>query len=379
MKAKRIIQLRKKHREVWYKQGRTDQWWKNLLGGKLSDEEWQRNFRVSRTAFFELEKELRPYISPIPISPNYRAITSEKKLAITLYYLKDTGSPRMTANTFGIHVCTDSKTIHDVCVAISYHLGPKYIKLPQNEEEMQEKVAEFEAKYGRVQAFGCIDGTHIPTKRPQENSQDYYSYKGFFSLNVQAVCDYRGQFMDVDCRWPGSVHDAKVFANSTINKKLRDHELHTTYQQIIEGRSKVGCYLIGDPAYPLTPYCMKEYETCTSNSEVIFNNILRSARNPVECAFERLKGRWWFLMKQVDLNLDLVPIVVYACFVLHNFCEQKNCFVDKELVQQQQCAQIVNQQQAKTIPDPIFSGTLDEGAVIRSIITSFIEKNLPEQ
>jgi hypothetical protein len=170
-----------------------------------------------------------------------------------------------------------------------------------------------------------------------------------------------------------------LFANSTMNKKLRDEELTMTYQQLIKGRSRVGCYVIGDPAYPLTPYCMKEYETCTSNSEVIFNNILRSARNPVECAFGRLKGRWRFLTEQIDLNLDFAPIVAYACFVLHNFCEQNNCFVDQELVQQQYEVQIVNQQQANNVPDPFFSGILDVGAAIRSIITSFIEKNLPGQ
>ena len=72
-------------------------------------------------------------------------------------------------------------------------------------------------------------------------------------------------------------------------------------------------------------------------------------------------------------------MVVYACFVLHNFCEQNNCFVNQELVQQQYEVQIVNQQQTKNFPDPAFSGTLDEGAAIRSIITSFIEKNLPGQ
>ena len=182
--------------------------------------------------------------------------------------------------------------------------------------------------------------------------------------------------MDVDCRWPGSVHDAKVFANSTINQKLRDDELPVTYQQLISGRSKVGCYLIGDPAYPLTPYCMKEYQTCTSDSQVVFNNILRSARNPVECAFGRLKGRWRFLTKQTDLNLDILPVVVYACFVLHNFCEQNNCFVEQELVQQQCKVQIKNQQKAKNVPDPIFSGTLDESEVVRNIITSYIEKNV---
>ena len=39
------------------------------------------------------------------------------------------------------------------------------------------------------QTFGCIDGTHIPIRRPLESSQEYYNYKNFFSLSVQAVCD----------------------------------------------------------------------------------------------------------------------------------------------------------------------------------------------
>ena len=47
----------------------------------------------------------------------------------------------------------------------------------------------------------------------------------YFSLNVQAVCDFKGYFLDVECMWPGSVHDSKVFANSRIDKMLRDGEL----------------------------------------------------------------------------------------------------------------------------------------------------------
>ena len=39
----------------------------------------------------DLCQELDPYISP-KHSPNYRALSSKKKLAVTFYYLKDSGS-----------------------------------------------------------------------------------------------------------------------------------------------------------------------------------------------------------------------------------------------------------------------------------------------
>ena len=93
-------------------------------------------------------------------------------------------------------------------------------------------------------------------------------------------------------------------------------------------------YIIGDPAYPLTPFCMKELDTF-SNADVVFNNLLRSARNAVECAFGRLKSRWSILTRKMDLKLDNIPTVIYACFVLHNFCEYHNTYVDEDLVKLQ--------------------------------------------
>ena len=72
----------------------------------------------------------------------------------------------MTGNTFGLHPSTVSKVIHQVCRAISDHLGPKYLKIPKTQDEMIEKVSKFEAKYGMPLAFAAVDGTHIPVKRP---------------------------------------------------------------------------------------------------------------------------------------------------------------------------------------------------------------------
>ena len=98
---------------------------------------------------------------------------------------------------FGTALSTASKIIYEVCKATTEHLGSKKIRLPRKDNEIIQKTSEIESKYGMIQAFGCIDDTHVPTLRHIENFQGYYC-KMFFSLNVQAVCDYRGVFMDVD-------------------------------------------------------------------------------------------------------------------------------------------------------------------------------------
>ena len=243
---------------------------------------------MSKECFFEILDEVKPLLDPKANCPNYRFLSAEKKLAVTLYYLKDTGSLWMTANIFGIHQCKASKTIVKVCKVINAILGPDFLHLPRSENGMRKIASEFELKF---------DGTHIYRKRPIENSQDYHNQKKLFSSNVQAVCDSRGRFMDVECKWPGSVHDANVFANLAISKNLRDSLFPFTYSTLLPGQDRIPNYLIDETAYYLTPYSMKEYHSCSSNPEVMFNNLLRTARNQVKGSFRRLKARWGFSKK----------------------------------------------------------------------------------
>ena len=212
----------------------------------------------------------------------------------------------MIANSFGVAICTVFVVIAEVCETISKYMGPKFISLPKYKDEMTVKVGEFEAKSGMKQAFGCIDGTHIPIKWPVHNSRDYFCSKQFYSLNIQTVCDYRSYFMDVEFMWPDSVHDAKVFANSSLNQILQNNLIPNTLHFPRQNVNEIipNC-VIGDPAYPLLPYCIKEYESCSNDPEVIFNSMLRSARNQIECAFGRLKARSAILTRKIDLKFDM--------------------------------------------------------------------------
>ena len=106
---------------------------------------------MSRDQFYNLVKELNPFITPNPLSPNRRALSADKKLAITLYYLKDTRSLPMTANTFGVAANTLGSVVYEVCMAISEHL--ELLFLPKNRKEMMEKVSEFEVQIWNGASF----------------------------------------------------------------------------------------------------------------------------------------------------------------------------------------------------------------------------------
>ena len=185
--------------------------------------EWKKNLRMEKQVFVKLANEFRPYLEPGVGGSRDDVLTVEKQLAMTVYFLKDQGSLSMTANAFGVAICTVSVVVRKVCQVLTnyyyyyyyyYYLGPIYIKLPSSEQEMRQEIrhAQMENKYGFPQAFGCVDGTHIPIIQPSENPHDYFSYKMKYTLNVQAVCNWRGLSLNVYARWPGSVHNGRVFA-----------------------------------------------------------------------------------------------------------------------------------------------------------------------
>ena len=121
----------RKKTNCWFKPGRTDIWWQNFVSGVTPDEFWKKNFRLDRHSFLEPLNVIGLHSSPDLTTPNKRALHADKKLAITLYFLKDTGSLNMTANTFGIPINTTSVLVFEVCLAIVEYLGPLYLHLPK--------------------------------------------------------------------------------------------------------------------------------------------------------------------------------------------------------------------------------------------------------
>ena len=103
--------------------------------------------------------------------------------------------------------------------------------------------------------------------------------------------------------------------------------------------------------------------------------MLRSTRNPIECAFGSVKARWQILNERIDVGLVFVPSVVYACFVLHNFCEMQNMTIENDAVARQVTCDRLQPEDAPG--RGLYSFNSAEGAYVRNITTEFYKERIP--
>ncbi|KAK0144667.1 putative nuclease HARBI1 [Merluccius polli] len=103
---------------------------------------------------------------------------------------------------------------------------------------------EFNRIAGLLNVLGCVDGTQIPITAPAENEADYVNRKSFHSINVQ-ICDAAYIVTNVEAKWPGSVHDSRIYRECRLSNRF--------------ARGEFDGYLLGDRGYPCQPSLLTPY------------------------------------------------------------------------------------------------------------------------
>ena len=124
-----------------------------------------------------------------------------------------------------------------------------YVQFPTG-DELKAVTQGFKEEMGVPQCVGSIDGSHIPVTPPAINHTDYYNRKGWYSMLVQAVVDHNYLFRNLNIRWPDSIHDARVLANSSFYRRVNNGELIVGDTLGVQGHS-LPLFMVGDSAYPM--------------------------------------------------------------------------------------------------------------------------------
>ena len=178
-----------------------------------------------------------------------KPLSVEQRVAITLWILARTVEYHTVAHLFGVARCMVCVVVHETCEAIVSRLLPVYISFPTG-EQLADVVKDLKEKWGFPQCAGSIDGSHISVTPPSMNHTDYYNRNSFISLIVQAVVDHNYLFRNICVGWPGSVHDAQVFANYLLYCKVTNRQL-LQGSSLRYGSHEIPILLVGHSVYPI--------------------------------------------------------------------------------------------------------------------------------
>lgn len=256
----------------------------------------QKQYKVRREvdrrdykSLYRFEEENVNWMATYFLGENHErrggALSSNHKMKVFLRYMANPGFQTGVAEELGINQSTVSKTISSVMIKIieKAHL---WIKFPSTLPKVNEAQQAWQEKFQFPSAIGVIDCTHVQILKPNQHGDEYINRKGLATLNVQATCNSLQMFTSADVRWPGSVHDARIWRNSDIRVTLQQFP---------------GAVLLGDEGYGLEPWLMTPFRNPNNVSERAYNRLFKKERVIIERCFGQLKRRF--------------PVVKYMCRV----------------------------------------------------------------
>ncbi|CAJ1057656.1 hypothetical protein H4Q32_000108 [Xyrichtys novacula] len=205
-------------------------------------------------------------------------------------------------------------TVHDIAHRAVVGILGHTIRLP-DPDQLEDITAGFSCLRGSPAlrtVVRAIDGCHVHIKPPAAHQLDFLNPKLFHSIQLQAIYDHQGRFIDLFVGFPGSVHDACVLRNSPEGWCI-----------LGDG----GYHCLGAPICLLTPY----REPVANPVQARFNTIHGKARNIVERAFGMVKASWQSIfLRALELKPAFASEVVTCCAILHNICMDNSDLFEAE-------------------------------------------------
>ena len=125
----------------------------------------------------------------------------------------------------------------------------------------------------------CIRWKTHCYQEPKKSGNEYFNYKGYFSLVLLALVDADYKFLWVNAGASGSSSDAQIFNRSKLKRRIENGTLGL-------GGPNLHYFLLGDDTFALMPWLVKPYSRRQlTREERIANYRISRGRRVVENSF----------------------------------------------------------------------------------------------
>ena len=188
----------------------------------IPGEYFRRLLRMNRESFDLLLNVIRNRLTR-QNTVLWNCLTPEKVLVCGLLRLAHGNSYETIGLALNVGRTTATEACQDVVEAL-YELRNEYIKFPTTVAETMRCIETFTDKSRLPNIVGAIDGTHIKLLAPRDSAVDHFSRNQQHDLIIQVIADGKGLFLDFAAGYPGSLHDAKVYRNSSLYQRASNGE-----------------------------------------------------------------------------------------------------------------------------------------------------------
>ena len=217
----------------------------------IPQEYFRQQLRESKNTFELIRHILGPRLARQ--NSKFRdCLPPQKVLALGLYRLAHGNSYSSIGPVFNVGKSTVIEAVQDVANGL-YELRNEYITFPDTLAEVNSSIATFSDLTDLPNVVGAIDGSHVRIKAPIDSAPDYFSRYQQHDVIIQAIVNGKKVCIDFACGFPGSMHDARVLRRSTIFERAEQGDILTLPTVNVNGH-EIGPYLLGDSAYPLSPW-----------------------------------------------------------------------------------------------------------------------------
>jgi hypothetical protein len=280
---------------------------------QLTEREFSQRYRLTKAMFTNLAELIRNMVeSTRSMAGRSKPIPVELQLSMALRFLAG-GSVYDIVDLHGVAYSSFYRCLWRTLIAIDAAL-PLSFNITSDTEMTASEQGFASLTNGVLRGIvGALDGLAVKIRKPTindvPNPMDYWNRKGFFAVNVQAICDSNRVFRWFSASTCGSTHDATAFDATHLHQRLEGNELPD------------GFVIAGDEAYGLREYLVTPYSGSNlCSSKDAYNFYQSRCRINIECAFGMLVARWGVLWRKIDVALERVPLIIGVCLKLHNLC-----------------------------------------------------------